>query len=89
MDPLLTALGRGPDCVRGLPFGRQWSEDQVDLAMTWIVEPTGIPAVIGGIATSQFGLHKTALVYSVSVAVLARPRSASLSVKWLVEGRGV
>jgi MFS family permease len=32
---------------------------------------TGIPAVIGGIATSHFGLHKTALVYSVAVAVLA------------------
>jgi MFS family permease len=32
---------------------------------------TGIPAVIGGIATSHFGLHKTALVYSLVVAVLA------------------
>ena len=32
---------------------------------------TGIPAVIAGIATSHFGLHKTALVYSVAVAVLA------------------
>jgi MFS family permease len=32
---------------------------------------TGIPAVIGGIATSHYGLHSTALVYSVAVAVLA------------------
>jgi MFS family permease len=32
---------------------------------------TGIPAVIGGIATSHFGLHKTALVYSLVVALLA------------------
>jgi hypothetical protein len=30
----------------------------------------GIPAVIGGIATSQYGLHDTALVYSVVVAAL-------------------
>ena len=57
--------------------------------MTWIVEPTGIPAVIGGIATSQFGLHKTALVYPCPWQCLPRPRSTSLSVKWLVEGRGV
>jgi MFS family permease len=32
---------------------------------------TGIPAVIAGIATSHFGLHKTALVYSAAVALLA------------------
>jgi MFS family permease len=32
---------------------------------------TGIPAVIGGIATSHYGLHRTALVYSVAVAALA------------------
>ena len=32
---------------------------------------TGIPAVIGGIATSHYGLHKTALVYFVAVAALA------------------
>jgi predicted MFS family arabinose efflux permease len=32
---------------------------------------TGIPAVIGGIATSHYGLHKTALVHSVAVAALA------------------
>ena len=32
---------------------------------------TGIPAVLAGIATSHYGLRKTALVYSVAVAVLA------------------
>jgi predicted MFS family arabinose efflux permease len=32
---------------------------------------TGIPAVVGGIATSQYGLHKTALVYLAAVAALA------------------
>ena len=36
---------------------------------------TGIPAVLAGIATSHYGLHKTALVYSVAVAVLRRGRS--------------
>ena len=32
---------------------------------------TGIPAVIGGIATSRYGLSETALVYSLVVAALA------------------
>src|SRR5213079_1778164 len=32
---------------------------------------TGIPAVLAGIAASHYGLRKTALVYSVAVAVLA------------------
>jgi MFS family permease len=32
---------------------------------------TGIPAVIGGVATSHYGLHATALVYLVAVAALA------------------
>jgi predicted MFS family arabinose efflux permease len=32
---------------------------------------TGIPAVIGGIATSRYGLSATALVYSLVVAALA------------------
>ena len=38
VDPLPTALRRGTDCRAGLRFGREWSEDQVDLVMTWIVE---------------------------------------------------
>jgi hypothetical protein len=40
---------------------------------------TGIPAVIGGIATSDYGLHETALVYSVAVAVLAASGVALLA----------
>jgi MFS family permease len=40
---------------------------------------TGIPAVIGGIATSNYGLHETALVYSVAVAVLAASAVALLA----------
>jgi MFS family permease len=32
---------------------------------------TGIPAVIGGIATSDYGLHETALIYTLVVAALA------------------
>jgi MFS family permease len=31
----------------------------------------GLPALIAGIATSHFGLHDTALVYSVVIALLA------------------
>jgi MFS family permease len=40
---------------------------------------TGIPAVIGGIATSDYGLHETALVYSLAVAVLAASAVALLA----------
>jgi hypothetical protein len=32
---------------------------------------TGVPAVIGGIATSRYGLSETALVYSLVVAAVA------------------
>lgn len=32
---------------------------------------SGIPVVIGGVAASHYGLHETALVYSMAVAVLA------------------
>jgi predicted MFS family arabinose efflux permease len=47
---------------------------------------TGIPAVIGGIATSHFGLHKTALVYSLAVAVLAAA-AVSLLIRQMASGR--
>jgi MFS family permease len=47
---------------------------------------TGIPAVIGGIATSHFGLHKTALVYSVAVAVLAAG-AVSLLIRHMATGK--
>jgi MFS family permease len=43
------------------------------IAAVYIVSylATGIPAVIGGIATSRYGLSETALVYSLIVAALA------------------
>jgi predicted MFS family arabinose efflux permease len=47
---------------------------------------TGIPAVIGGIATSHFGLHRTALVYSVAVAVLAAA-AVGLLIRQMTGGR--
>jgi len=37
--------------------------------------------VIGGIATSHFGSHKTALVYSVAVAVLGAAAVSLLFVR--------
>jgi predicted MFS family arabinose efflux permease len=47
---------------------------------------TGIPAVIGGIATSHFGVHGTALVYSVAVAALAAA-AVALLVHQMTTGR--
>jgi MFS family permease len=50
------------------------SDDRVGLiAAIYIVSylATGVPAVIGGIATSHYGLHSTALVYLAVVAGLA------------------
>jgi MFS family permease len=43
----------------------------------------GLPALIAGIATSHFGLHDTALVYSVVIALLAVAAAGGL----LFEGR--
>ena len=40
-----------------------------------------VPAVIAGVATSHYGLHSTALVYSSVVAVLAATAAASLAVR--------
>ena len=45
---------------------------------------TAIPAVIGGIATSHYGLHKTALVYLAAVAALA---AASLLIRRMATER--
>ena len=42
---------------------------------------TGIPAVIAGIATSRYGLHETALVYSLVVAALAAAAAASFLIR--------
>jgi predicted MFS family arabinose efflux permease len=87
--------------VAGLGFGsafvgayratvaRATSDDRAGLITAiYIVSylATGIPAVIGGIATSHFGLHKTALVYSVAVAVLAAA-AVSLLIRQMASGR--
>ncbi len=48
---------------------------------------TGIPAVLAGIATSHYGLHTTALVYSVAVAVLAAAAVSSLLARQMGPGR--
>src|SRR4051794_24650950 len=49
---------------------------------------TGIPAVIGGIAASHYGLHKTALVYSVAVAALVASAVAVLAHR-MITGRAM
>ena len=48
---------------------------------------TGIPAVLAGIATSHYGLRKTALVYSVAVAVLAAVAVSRLLARRAAAGR--
>ena len=48
---------------------------------------TGIPAVLAGVATSHYGLHKTALVYSVAIAALAAAAVGSLLTRQMAHGR--
>src|SRR5436190_5937884 len=48
---------------------------------------TGIPAVLAGIATSHYGLHETALAYSVAVAGLAAVAVGSLLARETAPGR--
>ena len=48
---------------------------------------TGIPAVLAGIATSHYGLSRTALFYSVTVAVLAAVAVGSLLTRQMPPGR--
>jgi MFS family permease len=48
---------------------------------------TGIPTVLAGIATSHYGLRKTALVYSVAVAVLAAVAVSRLLARQTAPGR--
>src|SRR3954451_6484805 len=48
---------------------------------------TGIPAVLAGIATSHYGLRKTALVNSVAVAVLAAVAVSRLLARQTARGR--
>jgi MFS family permease len=65
------------------------SDDRAGLiAAIYIVSylATGIPAVIGGIATSHFGLHKTGIVYLVAVAALAAA-AVSVLIRRMATGR--
>jgi MFS family permease len=48
---------------------------------------TGIPAVVAGIATSHYGVRKTALVYSGAVAVLAAVAVSRLLARQTAPGR--
>jgi MFS family permease len=48
---------------------------------------TGIPAMLAGIATSHYGLRKTALVYSLAVAVLAAVAVSRLLTRETAPGR--
>jgi predicted MFS family arabinose efflux permease len=48
---------------------------------------TGIPAMLAGIATAHYGLHRTALVYSVAVAVLAAVAVSRLLARETAPGR--
>src|SRR3954471_7900281 len=50
---------------------------------------TGIPAVLGGIATSRYGLSETALVYSLVVAALAAVAVVLLIIRMRGAGRVV
>jgi MFS family permease len=50
---------------------------------------TGIPAVLAGIATSHYGLRKTALVYLVAVALLAAVAVSRLLARQTLPGRAV
>jgi MFS family permease len=66
------------------------SHDRTGLiTATYIVSylATGIPAVLAGIATSQYGLRTTALVYSLAVAVLAAVAISRLLARQTAPGR--
>ncbi len=86
---LLTALAQRFVGAYRATLARAASDDRAGLITAiYIVSylATGIPAVIGGIATTHFGLHQTALVYAVAVAVLAEV-AASLLIRQMTGGR--
>jgi MFS family permease len=72
----IAGLGFGPAFMGAYraAVARAPSDDRAGLVTAiYIVSylATAIPAVIGGVATSHYGLHDTALVYSLAVAALA------------------
>jgi MFS family permease len=72
----LAGLGFGPANLGGyrVIMARAAASNRAGLvAATYSVDylALGLPALIAGVATSHFGLHDTALVYSVVIALLA------------------
>jgi MFS family permease len=83
----IAGLGFGPAFMGAyrVTVAAAASDDRTGLiAAIYIVSylATGIPTVLAGIATSHYGLRKTALVYSLAVAVLA-----AVAVSRLLAGR--
>ena len=76
LGTVLAGLGFGPANLGGyrVIMARAVASDRAGLiAAISIVNylAFGLPALIAGVATSHFGLHDTALVYSVVIALLA------------------
>ena len=76
LGTVLAGLGFGPGNLGGyrVIMARAVSSDRAGLiaaisAVQYLA--FGLPALIAGVATSHFGLHDTALVYSVVIALLA------------------
>jgi hypothetical protein len=88
LGTVLAGLGFGPGNLGGyrVIMARASSSNRAGLIAaisTVNYLAFGLPALIAGIATSHFGLHDTALVYSVVIAVLAVAAAGGL----LFEGR--
>jgi MFS family permease len=76
LGTVMAGLGFGPANLGAFRviMARASASDRAGLiAAIYIVNylAFGLPALIAGIATSHFGLHDTALVYSVAIALLA------------------
>jgi hypothetical protein len=76
LGTVLAGLGFGPGNLGAyrVIMARAVSSDRAGLiaaVSTVNYLAFGLPALIAGIATSHFGLHDTALVYSVGIALLA------------------
>src|SRR6202035_1713915 len=89
LGTVLAGLGFGPANLGGyrVIMARASSSNRAGLiAAVSIVNylAFGLPALLAGVATSHFGLHDTALVYSVVIALLAAAAAGGV----LFEGRG-
>jgi MFS family permease len=88
LGTVLAGLGFGPGNLGGyrVIMARATASDRAGLiAAISVVNylAFGLPALIAGIATSHFGLHDTALAYTVVIALLAAAAAAGL----LFEGK--